>query len=232
MSRRLIFGGAFNPVHVGHLRAAIEVSDRLGFERVEWVPSYAPLHKADDALLPFAMRVALLRAALDGDRRFVINTIEQELPTPSFTVQTLEAMTRHEPQVERHFLIGNREFLRLPQWRAGARVVEMTQLVIVCRTEIDLDDFAANLTRAWPHSRQVAAPPGAMLAFDLASDRQAVLVAIPRIDISSSLVRRYWLEGRSVSHLMPAAAVELLEQHRPAVHAAWTAAAGADLRAS
>jgi nicotinic acid mononucleotide adenylyltransferase len=70
------------------------------------------------------------------------------------------------------------------------------------------------------------------MAFDLETNRQAVLVTIPRIDISSSLVRRYWLEGRSVSHLMPTAAAELLEQHRPAAQAAWTATADADLRAS
>jgi nicotinate-nucleotide adenylyltransferase len=223
MSRRLIFGGAFNPVHIGHLRAAIEVSERLGFDRVEWVPSFAPLHKADDALLPFDIRVALLRAALDGDRRFVINTIEQDLPTPSVTIQTLEAMTRNEPQIERHFLIGDREFLKLHQWRAGRRVVEMTHMAVVCRSEIDLDAFAASVAETWPHSRPVAPPPGAMMAFDLVPERRAVLFSIPRIDISSSLVRRYWLGGFNVSHLVPAAAIELLERHRAAARAAWTA---------
>lgn len=224
MSCKLIFGGAFNPVHNGHLRAAIEVSARLGFDCVEWVPSYAPLHKADHALLPFGIRVALLSAAFDGDAAFAVNAIEASLPTPSVTVQTLEAMTGAEPAIDRHFMLGDREFLKLHQWLAGARVAELANIVVVCRTEFDLDDFAAQVARAWPNSRRVPALPNTVMAFELVPGRRVVVVAIPRIDVSSSLVRRLWLEGRDVSHLVPAPVLEMLEAHRAAANAAWTSA--------
>ncbi len=224
--RTLIFGGAFNPVHIGHLRAAIEVSGMLGFKRVEWVPSYAPLHKTDQTLLPFELRVAMLRTTLGGHDDFHVSEIERELPTPSVTVQTLEAMAQRQPAAEHHFLLGDREFLRLPTWRAGNRVVELAHIMVVCRTEFDLEVFASQVGNAWPLSRRVPAPPGAVMAFELMPGRRAVVVAIPRIEISSSLVRTEWLEGRSVAHLVPPSVSELLALHRDAVQSAWTAPAG------
>jgi nicotinate-nucleotide adenylyltransferase len=221
MPRTLIFGGTFNPVHVGHLRAAIEVSETLGVDRVEWTPSFAPLHKSGDALLPFALRVALLRAATRGHAGFDVNEIEKNLPAPSVTIQTLEAMTWSEPDVERHFLLGDREFLRLHTWRRGRDVVALSHLAVVCRSEVAPPAFASAVAEAWPQCRRVDPPAGALMAFELVPGRRAVLLPVPRFDVSSSLVRRRWLEGRSLAHLVPAAAIDLLELHRAEVKATW-----------
>jgi nicotinate-nucleotide adenylyltransferase len=231
MSRKLIFGGAFNPVHIGHLHAAREVAATLAFDGIELVPSYLPLHKTVQNLLPFDLRAALLRAAIEECPGFSVNTIERGLPTPSITVQTLEAMRRDQPAVDHHFLLGDREFLRLHLWRAGPRVVEMAHIAVVCRTEFDLEEFAAQVVGAWPGSRRIAAPPGAGMAFELLPGRRAVVISIPRIDISSSQVRETWLGGRDVTRMLPGAVADLLEKHRDTVQSTW-AAAGSDLRAS
>jgi nicotinate-nucleotide adenylyltransferase len=231
MSRTLIFGGAFNPVHAGHLRAAIEIAETFGFDQVEWIPSYAPLHKSDVQLLRFDLRVALLRAALRDRDGFRINEIERDLPVPSFTFQTLDSMARNEPASERHFLLGDREFLRLHKWRFGTGVVDLTHIVVACRTEFEFEAFATTVAEAWPASRRVEPPPGTLMAFELVPGRRAVVVPLRRIDISSSLVRSRWLEGRSLSHLVPDAAIELLEQHRGEVEAAWRAVPAAALQA-
>lgn len=221
MPKTLIFGGTFNPVHVGHLRAAVEVVETLGFERAELVPSCAPLHKAGDALLPFDLRVAMLRVALDGLAHFSVNDIEKDLPVPSVTIQTLEAMTREAPDEDRHFLLGDREFLRLHKWRRAADVVRLAQIVIVCRTEFDPQTFVQSAQEAWPGLRRIDPPEGALMAFDLMPGRRAVLMRVPRIDVSSSMVRKRWLEGRSLDFLMPAAAIGLLGSHREQVSAIW-----------
>jgi nicotinate-nucleotide adenylyltransferase len=225
MSKTLIFGGTFNPVHVGHLRAAVEVVETLGFDCVEWTPSYAPLHKAGDALLRFDLRVELLRAALREHARFSVNEIEKNLPVPSVTVQTLEAMARKEPNVDRYFLLGDREFLRLHKWRRGGDVVQLAHIVIACRTEFDLEAFAGAVAQAWPGCCRVDPPEGALMVFELVPGRRAVLLPLPRIDISSSLVRRRWLEGRSLAYLLPAGVIELLELHRSEVTAVWNGSA-------
>lgn len=221
MSRTLIFGGTFNPVHVGHLRAAIEVAEALGFGRVDWIPSFAPLHKSEPSLLRFDLRVALLRAALADQAGFRVDEIERDLPAPSFTFQTLEAMAQREPADDRYFLLGDREFLRLPKWRSGRSVVNLTHIAIACRTEFDPSVFASSVAEAWPESRRIEPPGGASMAFELVPGRRAVVVPLPRIDISSSLVRRCWLEGRSLAHLVPMRAIALLEHHRAEVEAAW-----------
>lgn len=225
MPQTLIFGGTFNPVHVGHLRAAVEVVEALGFDRAELVPSYAPLHKVGDALLPFDLRVAMLRAALVGLPRFSVNEIEKNLPVPSVTVQTLEAMARDTPEEQRHFLLGDREFLRLHKWRRGADVVKLAHIVVVCRTEFDPEKLVISAQEAWPEFRRLDAPAGALMAFELLPGRRAVLMRVPRIDISSSLVRRRWLEGRSLALLVPSGAIGLLEKHRDEVDAIWKRAA-------
>lgn len=232
MSRTLIFGGTFNPVHAGHLRAAIEVAEALDFERVEWIPSYAPRHKSDKSLLRFDLRVALLRAAFSDHDRFRVNEIERGLPVPSITFQTLVAMAQREPGVDRYFLLGDREFLRLHKWRFGSGVVNLTDIVVACRTEFDLETFASAVADAWPRSRRVEARPGTPMAFELLPGRCAVVVPLPRIDVSSSLVRRRWLERRSLSHLVPERAIELLELHREEVEAAWRAAPASASQAS
>jgi nicotinate-nucleotide adenylyltransferase len=224
MSRTLIFGGTFNPVHVGHLRAAIEMVEALGFDRVEWTPSYAPLHKTGQALLSFDRRVELLRAAVRGHAGFHVNEIERELPVPSITIQTLEAMARNEPAAERHFLLGDREFLRLHKWRRGRAVVQLAHIVIACRTDVEPEAFASAVAEAWPECRRVDPPAGALLAFELVPGRRAVLVALPRLDISSSLVRSRWLEGRSLAHLVPADVIAILDTHRTEIEAVWSAA--------
>jgi nicotinate-nucleotide adenylyltransferase len=224
MSRTLIFGGTFNPVHVGHLRAAVEVAETLGFTRVGWTPSYAPLHKTGDALLRFDLRVELLRAALREHARFEVNEIEKDLPVPSVTVQTLEAMARREPAVERHFLLGDREFLRLHKWHRGHDVVKLAHIVIACRTEFDLEAFARAVAEAWPSCRHIDSPEGALMAFELTPGRRAILLPLPRIDISSSLVRQRWLEGRSLAYLLPDGVIDRLERHRPEVTAVWSEA--------
>jgi nicotinate-nucleotide adenylyltransferase len=232
MSRTLIFGGTFNPVHVGHMRAAIEVSETLGFGKVEWVPSFAPLHKSDQTLLGFDLRVALLRAALRGHDCFHLNDIERSLPVPSITIQTLDAMARSEPAVDRYFLLGDREFLRLHKWRFGSGVVNLTHIVVLCRTEFDLETFASAVADAWPGSRRIEPSPGTLMAFELLPGRHAVVVPLPRIEVSSSLVRRRWLEGRSLSHLVPDDVTELLGRHRNEVEAAWGAASASASPAS
>lgn len=224
MSRTLIFGGTFNPVHVGHLRAAVEVAETLGFSRVEWTPSYAPRHKSGGGLLRFDLRVELLRAAVRSHAGFFVSEIEKELPVPSVTVQTLEAMARNEPDTERFFLLGDREFLRLPKWRRGADVVALSHIAVVRRTDFELEAFASEVADAWPGCRPIDPPPGALAAFELVPGRRAVLLPLPRLDVSSSLVRRRWLEGRSLAHLLPADAIEVLEAHRAEVKAAWSAA--------
>lgn len=225
MPHTLIIGGTFNPVHVGHLRLATEAREALGFDQAEWLPCYAPRHKETAGLLPFPLRLELLRAAIGETAGTRINDIESRLPVPSFTCQTLEALAAGEPDGERYFILGHDEFLRLHKWHRGREVIGLTHVVVAVRRDLDLDRFFAAVAAAWPGSRPVAAPQGALAACELVPGRRAVLIAPPRLEISSSLIRQRWLAGRTVDHLVPPAVIGLLAARRVEVEAAWTAAA-------
>lgn len=103
--------------------------------------------------------------------------------------------------------------------------MNLVHIAVACRTDADLGVFASDVAQAWPDMRRVEAPAGALAAFELMPGRRAVLVQMPRLEISSSLVRKRWLDGRSLEHLLPTATIELLELHRSEVAAAWNVAA-------
>lgn len=231
MARRLIFGGTFNPVHAGHMRVAVEAAEALGFDEVEFVPSYSPHHKEGAGLLPFDLRVDLLRAAVDGHAAFRVNDIERNLPIPSITIHTLEAISRAHTD-ELHFLLGNREFMRLHKWVRGRDIAALCNLVIACRTEMELGAFEAAVTEAWPRAKRMEASGSVMAAFEIVAGRKAVLLELPRLEISSSLVRRRWLEGRDLAYIVPRSVIERLAVRHAEVKAIWGAPAAGRKKAT
>lgn len=221
MARILTIGGTFNPVHTGHLRLAIEAIEGMGFDRIEWIPCFSPRHKSDCGLLPFALRLALLRAATDGLADSVVDDIESRLPSPSYTVQTLEALAARAPLDERHFLLGQGEFARLHKWHRGREVAALAHVVVAARSGGDGSDFHQSVAEAWPDSRPVDPPAGSPAAYELVPGRWAALLPLPQLDISASLVRQRWLAGRNLDLLLPAPVLGLLEEQRNLVMNVW-----------
>ncbi|MCB2101247.1 MAG: nicotinate (nicotinamide) nucleotide adenylyltransferase [Rhodobacterales bacterium] len=223
MTRTLVFGGTFNPVHLGHLRLIDEARRALEFDRVDWIPCHAPFHKDADGLLPFAFRLALVEAAVSGDSTATVNAIESRLPAPSFTFQTLEALAAESPATERHFVLGEKEFLRLHAWKRGRDVAALAHLVVATQPGFDRDRFARAVAVAWPDSAAVPPPSGAVAAFELMPGRRAVVVDLPRLDISSSRVRDRWRADQPLDGLVPPRVLVLLNARRAQVDRAWSA---------
>ncbi|MBW7850673.1 MAG: nicotinate (nicotinamide) nucleotide adenylyltransferase [Rhodospirillales bacterium] len=224
MARLLTVGGTFNPVHIGHLRLAIETREILGFDRVEWLPCYAPRHKSGTGLLPFSLRLQLLRAAIADQIDDFVNDVECRLPTPSYTYQTLAALAESGDGAERSFVLGATEFAQLHKWHRGREVLSHCDVIVGIRGgEVDLDAFGAAVAAAWTESRAVAAPAGALAAYELIAGRQAILLPLPKLEVSASLVRQRWLERRSLAHLLPPSVIDLLEAHHDLAAQAWAA---------
>ncbi len=93
-----ILGGTFNPFHNGHLRHALEVRESLGLDRVAIVPCADPPHKDDKELLGFSLRVALAKAAISNVPGLELDTVEETLPHPSYTWQTLTELRKRYPR--------------------------------------------------------------------------------------------------------------------------------------
>src|SRR4051812_13973612 len=100
-----VFGGTFDPVHLGHLVLAEQAREQAGLDGVWFVPAARPPHKSDQGLSPFARRVEMIELAAAGNAAFRVDPLEKDRPGPSFTVDTLEELHRRHPEAEFYWLV-------------------------------------------------------------------------------------------------------------------------------
>jgi len=188
-----VFGGAFDPVHVGHLAAAQEVAEELGLDQVLFVPALQPPHKDPAGLTVAPIRIEMVREAIREHPLFGVSDIECRRPPPSFTIDTLRELTEHEV-AKWHLILGADQWVRFGTWREPDEVARLAELVLVTRDGDRPGDIDPGL------------PSGVRPPF-----RE---VAITRIDISSTLVRRRVREGRSIRYLVPDGVRRIIEAEK------------------
>jgi nicotinate-nucleotide adenylyltransferase len=179
-----LLGGTFNPPHVGHLVCATQALAQVGLDRVLLVPAHEPPHKGIEIEPGVAHRVELCRLAVDGDERLGVSLVDADVPGPSFTVDTLRRLNERSPGDHLTFIVGGDMALSLPTWREPEAILELAEVAVAEREgirRIDIIDRLAGL------------PADRVSFFDM-----------PRLDVSSSLVRRYVATGRPIRHLVPA----------------------------
>lgn len=179
-----ILGGTFNPPHIGHLVMAQEARAQLGLDRVVLMPVAVPPHKEADADPGADVRLALTRLAAEGEEGVEVSTAEIDRGGASFTVDTLGELHERDPEQELTFIVGGDMAQSLPSWREPERLLELARLAVAEREGIGREDIAARLAPLHDGTR--------VAFFDM-----------PRIDVSSSSVRRRIAEGRPVKHLVP-----------------------------
>lgn len=221
-----ILGGTFNPVHNGHVRHAIEVAEALGLERVLLMPCAMPPHKESAGLLPFELRVELLRAAVEGISFLDVETLEGELEGPSYTWRTLNEWARRHPgEPLPYFMMGAEAFAALDTWNHGLRLPHVAHLVMVPRGGDDGSVFHESIRSFWPGSLppSVDVPLGRETV-ELACGGKCTFLPVPRLDISSTFIRARWRSGRSLAGLMSTGELDVLHAHAEEVSACWATA--------
>ena len=189
-----ILGGTFNPPHIGHLVCAQEALAQLGLDRVLLVPVHTPPHKeAIDDPGPEA-RLALCRAAIGDDEELEVSTLEIERGGPSYTVDTLRALHGSREGDDLTFIAGGDMASSLPSWREPEAVLELARMAVAEREE---------------HRRQeIAERIGALRG----AGERVVFFTMPRLDISSSDIRRRIEERRPVRWLVPGEVADEIER--------------------
>jgi nicotinate-nucleotide adenylyltransferase len=190
-----ILGGTFNPPHVGHLVCAQEAYAGLGLDRVLFAPVREPPHKAIEADPGCAHRVRLCELAVAGDERFGVSRVDADRPGPSWTVDTLRRLHAEAPEHDLTFIVGGDMAYSLPTWREPEAVLELAELGVAEREGVGRADIAEALS----------ALPGAL-------DRVRFF-EMPRIDVSSSYIRRQISAGRPVRYLVPDAVADYVRSH-------------------
>lgn len=128
-----IFGGTFDPVHRGHLALARAALQTLALDEVRWVPAGQPWQKAGQAITPALHREAMLRLALQGEPRFVLDRCELERAGPSYMIDTLDALQAQRPQARWWLLLGADQCARLPTWHRWQDLLQRVALAVAAR---------------------------------------------------------------------------------------------------
>jgi nicotinate-nucleotide adenylyltransferase len=205
MTRVGILGGTFNPIHLGHLRAAEEVCEALELDEMRLVPAAEPPHKRgtrEDPLAPAELRLAWVRLACADNPRLVVDPLEVRRGGASFTVDTLAAVARECAPERPVFTIGCDAFRELESWREPGRVIALSDFAVMPRPGV------AGGLLDW-------IPPGLRGEFELSPDGHSAFhagqgcrvwrVEVSALDISSSDIRERLRRGRSVRYLLPEA---------------------------
>ena len=225
---RLLYGGTFDPPHRRHLEVAASALRLLGdrVDGADFIPSARPPHKPGRGVLPFGLRCALVEAALaeNGDTRLRCNRMEGERQGPSYTWDTLAAFRAAHPGVMPYFLLGGEDYALLPTWRRGLELPALCNLLVAPRGDVaDAATFRAVTRKNWPEAREVAplrSGGDAAPRMELPGGGRAVLLPLAPEAVSSSEVRAAWLAGHAPGGV-PEKVLQILEQHREAVAAAW-----------
>jgi nicotinate-nucleotide adenylyltransferase len=179
-----IFGGAFNPPHIGHLVCAQEAHFRLGLEKVVWVPMGLPPHREIEDDPGREARYTMCEYATSADERFSLSRFEIDREGPAYTVDTLRAAKDATPGAELFVILGADQAAALPAWHEPEEVLSLATVAVVARAE---------------RTREMVVDAVASLA---GADR-VVFFDMPRIDVSSTLVRARAREGEPIRYLVP-----------------------------
>src|SRR5579883_2003534 len=194
-----ILGGTFDPVHYAHLAIAEEVYCALHLTRVLFVPAGQPPHKLGEPITPAEHRVAMLELAIRPNPHFSLSLVDIERDGPSYTVDTLRLL-RNElgADADLYFVIGGDSLRDLPTWYDPAGILEQATIVALMR----------------PGYAEVAAERAMLFARLPALEQRLIVLEGPRLDLSSTELRRRVATGRPIKYQTPDEVEDYIRRHR------------------
>jgi nicotinate-nucleotide adenylyltransferase len=201
-----VFGGTFNPIHYGHLRAAEEVRERFDLAKIIFIPAKDPPLKIQELPAP-EHRYKMTELALSDNSFFEISDIEYKRPGKSYSVQTVEELQDRYHGSTLYFILGIDAFLELPHWWHPERLISLIDFIIISRPFFKFVDLLS--------SPYIDADRGSLERLDrgefepytakLKSDRDVIALRVSLMDISATEIRRMVREGKSIRYLLPEA---------------------------
>ncbi len=183
MERIGLYGGMFDPVHLGHLHAAREAAARAGLDRVLFIPAKIPPHKENGCVAAGEDRLAMLRLAIRDESRFFVSDYELMRDETSYSYITVEHFAKELPAAKLYFILGDEAYNLLHTWKNPERIRELATFLVV--------------------TRENTPPP-----------TDAMYVQIPKVQISSTMVREALRMGQSTRDYLPKVVEDYIQSRK------------------
>ncbi len=183
-----IYGGTFNPMHIGHLIVIESVREQLQFDRLLFIPSANPPNKSDPSLAPASDRLQMARLGVEGNPDFEVSDIETNRGGISYTVDTLKSLSALYPRATLSLIIGADNLIEFQTWKSPNEIVDRAELVVMNRPGYAVQGAKSELSRLAKH------------------------VNVPQIGVSGTDIRRRVKLGRSIRYLVPRTIEEYIRQ--------------------
>ena len=169
-----VFGGSFNPVHIGHLLVAEDIIEQLKLDKILFIPAFDPPHKK--FLLTFHYRWAMLKRAVDSNPLFELSNIEAKRGGKSFTIDTLSELKKEYPRDQLYFIMGTDQYAELSNWKNPAKLFQKANIVVIQRP-----GFPRRIFRT----------------------KKPIFLEVIQIDIAAAEIRKRIQQNRSVRYMLP-----------------------------
>lgn len=206
-----LFGGTFNPFHFGHLKITRFVKKQYGLDRVYLIPSATPPHKPGSDLAPASDRYTMVKNCIVNEPGLHISDKELTRTGPSFTIDTILEFKK-ELQTDAHLflLMGSDAFLDINTWKQTDRIFSITSIIVMLRGELDnMDHIAAfideHISKGYTWEKNIN-------EFTHGDKQTIYICRVPKIDISSTMIREYIKNHRSVDGLVPPDVAAFIKQ--------------------
>ena len=187
--RTCLFGGTFDPPHIGHLLVAQTVCEAENFDKVLFIPAYQPPHKDD--ITPVDERLKMLELAVEGNPNFEISDVELKRKGVSYTIDTVKFI-KEEMRLKSHeifYLMGSDSLLEFQNWKDPKGILNECQVIVAIR----------------PGFRPSDIPSWILQKIQFAN--------IPRFEISSSNIRHRWVENKTIRYMVTLPVWEYIEKN-------------------
>lgn len=184
-----IFGGTFDPPHLGHLIVAAHVREAMHLDRMMFIPAAVPPHKRDREITPGPARLAMVQAAIEGDPRSVASDIELKRGGVSYTIDTIRSLRQDMPGTQFTVLIGMDNLLDFLSWKEPQAILDQATIVVMTRPGYTAGPEESGLLK------------------------QMRLCEVPYIGIAARDIRRRVAEGKSIRYLVPDAVERYIKTH-------------------
>ncbi|HAR84839.1 MULTISPECIES: nicotinate-nucleotide adenylyltransferase [unclassified Clostridium] len=194
--KKAIFGGTFDPIHIGHIHIAYEALYNLSLDEVIFMPNGRPPHKRARAVTEEKIRYKMVYQAIKGEKKFSISDFEIKSDSLSYTYNTLMQFNHREPYTQWYFLVGVDSLMTLRQWKNIHIILDNCTLVVFSRTGYAMDDVLK-------------------MKKDLEKEygKEIILLEMSLLDISSTEIKKKISEDKMVNYLLPQGVEEVINQY-------------------